>query len=96
MPRKGEKILPATVAKMNKRKAETLDFKAALSRALFRHPNELDNATDKLLKKAGRGDLRATEMIRDTLDGKPAQTQRHEGGDPNKPVLVEHAFRTRI
>lgn len=47
----------------------------------------LDAGAQRLLDKYAEGDLQAAQFVRDTLEGKPAQSVAIEGGDPDKPLM---------
>jgi len=64
-------------------------FKAALERAIAQNDaKKLRDAAEKLLDAAALGESWAVKELRDTLDGRPAQTVQNEhSGD----VRITHA-----
>ncbi len=68
--------------------AKSKKFEQALTRALAAEDYQaLRDIADKTLELARGGERWATELIRDTLDGKPAQAMQIEGGET--PILTK-------
>ena len=57
---------------------------------------KINRVVSKLVSLAIEGDVQAIGMIRDSVDGKPAQSLA-VGQDPNlKPIGMEHSIRPQI
>ena len=72
-------------------------WREAIDRALARAAEQddfrsLNRLADKLLEKAGEGDLGALKELGDRLDGRPAQSVTL-GGDAENPVRLEQIVR---
>lgn len=57
-----------------------------LTKVAVQNPDKLRKACEILLDKAEEGDIQAFKEIRDTLDGKPAQTII---GDDENPLSIQ-------
>lgn len=70
--------------------AKKREFEAAVKRALAAENGQrLRDAAEKLLDLAASGERWACEMLRDTLDGKPAQAITTTGDDGiDRPVQL--------
>ncbi len=72
-------------------------YNSALKRALARAGKTVDGGlnkvTDRLVKAAIKGEQWAVKEVADRMDGRPAQTQIHEGNvfDPIGRILNEIA-----
>lgn len=75
----------------NQNAAKSRKFEQAVTRALTQEDGKrLRDAAEKVLDLAAAGERWACEMLRDTLDGKPAQAVT-VAGDPDSPP-VQHSM----
>ena len=57
----------------------------ALRKAIVQNPNKLEDGIEKVLSAFQDGEPWAAQFVRDTLDGKPAQSI-DVGGQPDNPI----------
>lgn len=80
----------------NQNAAKSRQFEQALTRAITQDDGKrVRAAAEKLLDLAAEGEAWAIKELRDTLDGKPAQSVQLTG-DPDNPVAIQEIRRVIV